>query len=207
MKIAIFTDVYTNGVGGIPVSIATEKHGLEKLGHTVYVFVPSLKAFSEKNVYRVPSVKAFKVNNVPFPAPASKIVDFVLKNFPEIREFDIIHSHYEAGCSIAGLKLGKILGIPTVQTMHGREDSGIEAMFPPGVRDFVAEVLTEAHRSSISHDKVIEKYDGKHADTRPRAKMWELMVAQANFADAVVCPSAHFLKKLKEKFNRAIILK
>ncbi len=198
MKIAIFTDVYTNGVGGIPVSIATEKHGLEKQGHLVYVFVPALDRFNEKNVFRVPSVNTFKVNNVPFPAPAAKIMEFILENYPEIKGFDIIHSHYEAGCSIAGLKLGKMLGIPTVQTMHGREDSGIEANFPPGIRDFVAEVLNEAHRSSISHDIKVKKFDGEYADTRPRAKMWELMIAQANFADAVVCPSMHFMKKLKE---------
>ncbi|MBR2586853.1 glycosyltransferase [Candidatus Saccharibacteria bacterium] len=197
MKIAIFTDVYTNGAGGIPVSIAREKRTLEAEGHLVYVFTPGVKKFREKNVFRVPSVKITRANGVPFPAPASIIVRFVLKNYPEVAKFDVIHTHWEAGCSIAGLKLGKKLGIPTVQTMHGREDSGIIASFHLGLRCLIAEVLTEVHRSAVPHRVKVKRGQGKHAKTFPQAKMWELMVAQANFADAVVCPSEHFSRKLK----------
>ena len=202
MKIAIFSDCYLDLTGGIKTSIDAQKLELEKRGHTVYIFTTGfphrtkkILELMNKHIYVVPSCKLFFYKLSPVSRRPKVIERWLLKNFPELKTFDIFYVHYEAGCSIAGLRLAKQLKIPSVQVMHGREDMGETHIIPYGLRTFVSIMLNWFHSWYLPHPKKI-KIDDYLADSLAKAKMWELMISHANFADLVLTPSEHFREKL-----------
>lgn len=202
MKIAFFSDCYLELTGGIVSSISAQKAALEKDGHTVVIFstgYPKTKAelqkLAKKNIYQVPSCKLFFYKLAPISRRPKIVERWILRHHPEIKDFDIFYVHYESGCSIAGLRLGKELGIPTVQVMHGREDMGEAYIIPFGFRTIVAKALNWFHSWYIPHPIEIPR-DNYLADTIAKAKMWTLMVNHANYADVILTPSAHFRDKL-----------
>ena len=202
MKIAIFSDCYLDLTGGITSSINAQKAALEKAGHNVYIFSTSYPKSIEvrqklaKNcIFPVPSCRLLFRGLAPVSRRPKIIEKWLLREHPEIKNFDIYYIHYESGCSIAGLILGKRLHIPTVQVMHGREDMGITNIIPFGFRTIVATLLNWFHSWYIPHPIKIHK-DNYLANTIAKAKMWTLMVNHANFADYIITPSHHFAKKL-----------
>ena len=120
---------------------------------------------------------------------------WLIDNHPELKDFDVFYVHYEAGCSIAGLRLARKLGIKSVQVMHGREDMGETNIIPWGLRTVVAWGLNWLHSWYLPHTKKVTR-DYRWADSIAKAKMWTMMVNHANYADKVVTPSEHFRKKL-----------
>lgn len=203
MKIALFTDSYLNVSGGIVTSIGAQKKALEALGHTVYLFssgYPRSRStkfrLKQQNIFIVPSCKVLFRGVAPVARRPRKVEKWVLKHCPEIKDFDVFHSHYEAGCSIAGIRLGRALGIPVVQTMHGREDMGLTSLIPFSLRTFVGASLNRFHAMYLPHTVKIKK-DDYLATTKAKAKMWTLMVNHANQADYVLTPSKHFKTKLE----------
>lgn len=202
MKIAFFSDCYLDLTGGIVSSINAQKTALEQNGHTVYIFttgyprsVKQLQELARQNIFQVPSCKLFFRKLTPVSRRPRIIEKWLLKTHPEIKDFDIFYIHYEAGCSIAGLRLGRKLQIPTVQVMHGREDTGEAGVILFGFRTIVATALNWFHSWCIPHPIRISR-DDFLADTIAKAKMWTLMINHANFADYVITPSAHFRDKL-----------
>lgn len=202
MKIAIFSDCYLDLTGGIVTNIDIEKTELELRGHEVCIFssayprdAKKLAELAKKHIFPVPSCKIFGRGAAPISRRPSIIEKWLLKNHPEIRDFDIFYVHYEAGCSIAGLRLARRLGIPSVQFMHGREDSAEELLIPFGLRTFVATMLSWFHSWYLPHPVHVHR-DDYLATTIARAKMWSLMVNHANYADLVITPSEQFTKKL-----------
>ena len=203
MKVAIFTDCYLDLTGGITTSINTQKAELECLGHTVYIFSSGfiknkeeLQELARQNIFQVPSCKLLFRGMAPVAHRPKTVEKWIMKNHPELKEFDVFYVHYEAGCSIAGLRLAKNLKIPSVQVMHGREDMGEAEIIPFGLRTIVAVLLNWFHSFYLPH-KIKVKKDQYLANSISKAKMWTLMVNHANFADQVVSPSNHFAKKLK----------
>ena len=203
MKIAIFSDCYLDLTGGIVSSINAQKHALEALGHEVAIFTTSypktpqeLKKYARDHIYVVPSCKYLIRGITPVSRKPKIIKNWLVKNHPELRDYDVFYIHYEAGCSIAGLHLGKQLKIPTIQVMHGREDMGVSTIIPRGFRTIVASALNWFHSWYLPHPIKVQR-DDYLADTTAKAKMWTMMVNHANYANYVVCPSHHFAKKLK----------
>lgn len=203
MKIAIFSDCYLDLTGGIVSSINAQKHALEQNGHEVAIFTTSypktpqeLKKYAKDHIYVVPSCKYLIRGATPVSRRPKIVEKWLLEHHPELRDYDVFYVHYEAGCSIAGLRLGKQLKIPTAQVMHGREDMGVSTIIPRGFRTIVATLLNWFHSWYLPHPTKIQK-DTYLADTTAKAKMWTMMVNHANYADYVACPSHHFAKKLK----------
>ena len=121
MKIAFFSDCYLDLTGGIKTSIDAQKVALEKNGHTVYIFSTGfpknnkeLKKLAEKNIFQVPSCRLFFRGLTPVSRRPKIIEKWLLKKYPEIKDFDVFYVHYEGGCSIAGLRLARRLKIPSV---------------------------------------------------------------------------------------------
>ena len=148
MKIAFFSDCYLDLTGGIVSSINAQKAALEQNGHTVYIFSSSypksheeLQKLAKTNIFPVPSCRLCFRGFTPVSRRPRIIEKWLLKTHPEIKDCDIFYVHYESGCSIAGLRLGKQLKIPTVQVMHGREDMGEAGIIPFGLRTIVACLL------------------------------------------------------------------
>lgn len=196
MKIAIFTDIYAPWAdGGIASSVKAQKDDLERLGHEVTVFCPGFDAH-EKSVVTVPSHKWLRVNGAVIAKRPGVVEDFVLKQKENFAEYDLVHVHYEASCSIAGVRLARRFGLPLVQTMHGREDMAIQINVSHPWKYIVASILSGWHSRYIKHMIKVKK-DKFQAPTRTRAKMWELMVNQAEVADVVLTPTNHFARKLE----------
>jgi len=203
MKIAFFSDCYLDLTGGIVTAINAEKAELKKRGHTVAVFSSAyprpkkeLTKLAKQHIYPVPSCKIFARGLTPISRRPKIVMDWLEKTHPELKDFDIFYIHYEAGCSIAALKLAKKYRIPAIQVMHGREDMGETNIIPRGFRTLVATILNFAHSLYLPHPIKIRP-DNYLANSRAKAKMWSLMVNHANAADLVLTPSEHFAKKLK----------
>ena len=202
MKIAIFSDCYLDLTGGIVSTINTEKTALEERGHLVTIFSSAyphtqtdIKKLANQQIFPVPSCRIFGRGLTPIARRPKIVENWLLKHHPELQEYDVFYIHYEAGCSIAGLRLARRLHIPSIQVMHGREDIGEEKLIPFGFRTFVATMLNWFHSWYLPHPVKIHR-DKYLATTIARAKMWTLMVNHANFADLVITPSEHFRQKL-----------
>lgn len=215
LHIAIFTDVFLGIPGGIPSSIRAQKTSLEALGHQVTIFCPGTQkdysnplnkfgADHDPDIILVPTTK-FLVNGAPFSKWTKYVTRFIEKKYPNLAEtFDLFHIHYEATTSMAGLLLAKKYGIKVVQTMHGREDMAIAINVPHPFKTLAATGINLIHRTTLkSIAKKSPKPDYQNteiknlAPTIARREMWQMMVRQANLADQVITPSAHFAKKLQ----------
>lgn len=197
MKIAVFTDIYLEVAGGISSSIMAQKKSLEKLGHTVVVFCPGSKQPKDNTIVVVPTCKYIRINDAPLARRPEVIEKFILEKYPDFKTFDVVHVHYEAGCGLTGMILARKFGLPLVITMHGREDMAIATNVPHPFKDFVGKTLNKLHAKYIPHSALVE-VDDEYADTLAKAKMWEMMVNHANYADLVLVPGMHFARKLKK---------
>ena len=177
MKIAFFSDCYLDLTGGIVTNINLEKAELERRGHTVYVFSSSyphdgkeIKDLAKKHIYPVPSCRFFGRGLTPIARRPGIIERWLQKNYPELQDFDIFYVHYEAGCSIAGLRLAKKFKIPSIQVMHGREDMGEATLIPFGLRTIVATLLNWFHSWYLPHSVKVKR-DNYLATTIAKAKI------------------------------------
>ena len=105
---------------------------------------------------------------------------------------------------MAGLLLAKKYGIKVIQTMHGREDMAIAINVPHPFKTLAATGINLIHRTTlkpIAKKSLKPDYQNTEiknlAPTIARRQMWQMMVRQANLADQVITPSAHFAKKLQ----------
>lgn len=214
-RIAIFTDVFLGIPGGIPSSIRAQKTALVSLGHQVTIFCPGTQqdfenplsqfgANHDPNIILVPTAK-FLVNGAPFSKWTKYVTRFIEQKYPNLAEtFDLFHVHYEATTSMAGLLLAKKYGIKVIQTMHGREDMAIAINVPHPFKTLAATGINLIHRTTlkpIAKKSLKPDYQNTEiknlAPTIARRQMWQMMVRQANLADQVITPSAHFAKKLQ----------
>ena len=215
LRIAIFTDVFLGIPGGIPSSIRAQKTALESLGHQVTIFCPGTQqdfenplsqfgANHDPNIILVPTAK-FLVNGAPFSKWTKYVTRFIEQKYPNLAEtFDLFHVHYEATTSMAGLLLAKKYGIKVIQTMHGREDMAIAINVPHPFKTLAATGINLIHRTTlkpIAKKSLKPDYQNTEfkylAPTIARRHLWQMMVRQANLADQVITPSAHFAKKLQ----------
>lgn len=196
MKIAIFTDIYAPwGNGGIASSIKAQKTELEKMGHEVVLFCPGFDA-KESGVVNVPSHKKIRISDSVIAKRPSLVEEFVLEKYPNFDEFDVVHVHYEASCSIAGVRLAHRFNLPLVQTQHGREDMAISVNMPHPIKLLTATALDTMHGICLPHTIKVRR-DRFQAPTFTRAKMWSLVVNHAEQADIVITPSDHFAQKIE----------
>lgn len=204
MRIALFTDIYLDIPGGIPSSIKAQKSALQKLGHKITIFCPGDKTNNtEKDLYIVPTHRLLRPNQAPLAKRPKKILHSIKKEYPVFSDyFDLVHVHYEASCSIAGAKLAKEHKLRLIQTMHGREDIAINTNLPAPTKYLVAKLLNTMHSISLgrlsSKTERPPKKDSFLIKNSVCQNMWQLMVRQANLADAVISPSVHFAKNLKQ---------
>lgn len=203
MRIALFTDIYLDIPGGIPSSIKAQKSALQKLGHKITIFCPGDQTNNtKKDLYIVPTHRLLQPNQAPLAKRPEKILRSIKQEYPVFSDyFDLVHVHYEASCSIAGVKLAKEYKLKLIQTMHGREDIAINTNLPAPTKYLVAKLLNIMHSISLgrlsSKAERLPRKDSFLIKNSVCQNMWQLMVRQANLADAVISPSDHFAKNLK----------
>ena len=171
----------------------------------------------DPNIILVPTAK-FLVNGAPFSKWTKYVTRFIEQKYPNLAEtFDLFHVHYEATTSMAGLLLAKKYGIKVIQTMHGREDMAIAINVPHPFKTLAATGINLIHRTTLKpiakksprpdyqnpEPKKSPSLNYQNAEiknlapTIARREMWQMMTRQANLADQVITPSAHFAKKLQ----------
>ncbi len=187
------TDYYLPTLGGVQTVIKAHKEALEHAGHEVFVFAPLAEPSADPHIVRLPTARGFAPDGYPFtwtPTAAAK----ALRDGLSARGIEIVHVHTEMFAALAGFDAARALGIPIVQTMHGRIDVYTRSVLPlPSV---TTALLAAMHRRRLSHGRARIDSTAAYAKTRMAQRMWRLMVSQANHADQVIVPSAHFAAKL-----------
>lgn len=187
------TDYYLPTLGGVQTVIKAHREMLEAAGHEVVVFTPLAAPSFDPQVVRLPSARGFAPDGYPFtwtPGAAARTLTAALT----ARDVDVVHVHTEMFAALAGFEAARALGLPVVQTMHGRIDVYTRSVLPlPSVTTVL---LAGLHRRYLSHDRARIDGSAPYTRTRTARRMWRLMVSQANHADHVIVPSAHFARKL-----------
>lgn len=118
MNIGIFTDTYFPQVSGVATSIQTLKNGLEKQGHSVFIFTTTdphtPKDAIEPNIFRFSSV--------PFVSFTDRRVAvrgiFQARKIAKKLDLDIVHTQTEFSMGWIGKYVAYGLKIPQVHTYH-----------------------------------------------------------------------------------------
>lgn len=196
MRIAIFTDYYLPTLGGVQTLVKSHKESLEAAGHEVTLFCPLHAESEDQTIVRLPTSRHFKPDGFPFTWPPSTAIAFAKEALIE-RNIEIVHAHSEMVASIAGLIAAKDLGVPAVQTMHGRLDVYSPSVLP--LAPVTTLILSTLHNHHIPHARKKSIHKAEYTKTVIARRMWRLMLGQANYADHVIVPSHHFGSKFKEQ--------
>ena len=189
------TDYYLPTLGGVQTLVKAHKEALEQAGHQVTVFCPQHRnsQLPDPTVVALPTSGVFRPDGYPFTWSPQETTTFLAEQFTA-RSVDVVHVHSEMVAALGGLLAARQLGIPSVQTMHGRVDVYTKNVLP--LPELSTRFLARIHHKRIPHSGAAVQ-DSQHYTATPLARrMWRLMVAQANFADQVIVPSQHFADKL-----------
>ena len=143
LRVAMFTNNYLPFIGGVPISIARLRKGLESLGDAILIVCPRYRdqPREETNVVRVPSLlsmgedREFRLANI-----------FLARIRRQVRAFkpDIIHLHHPIWLGSLGLFVARRLKVPAVYTYHTRLEHYAHFVPLPG----------NLFRNLISHELV-----------------------------------------------------
>lgn len=186
MNIGIFTDTYYPEINGVANSTYELKKGLERLGHTVYIFTVSNPAAprNEEGVYRIASV--------PFPMLRERRIGCTVSKVwkRRIRKFhlDVIHTQTEFMMGHLGRKLADWLKIPHIHTYHTIYEDYLSYLHMPD-RQCFRRVAQRFSRICCNHaDEIIV----------PTGKVRELLKQYGVKKEVHVIPSGISLNKFSE---------
>ena len=122
LTIAMFTNNYLPFIGGVPLSIARLKEGLEKKGHTVFIFAPDYSTkgadVEENGIIRFSPLFYYRKSDLI--VPVSNIFSSkIQREFQKINP-DIVHVHHPFWLGSVGKKLAEKFNKPIVFTYHTR---------------------------------------------------------------------------------------
>ena len=189
------TDYYLPTLGGIQTSIKAQKEELEKAGHRVTVLCPLHEPSPDPTTIRLPTFKYIRPDNYPLAGTGKKVIAATKSELQKLGNVDIVHVHSDMAAGVSGLLAAKELGIPAVQTMHGREDMYAQKILP--FPELTSIIPARMHNKYISHHEAVIDLKEPNAQTRTAQRMWRLMVSHANYANHVIVPSNHFANKLQ----------
>lgn len=139
MRIAMFSNTYLPFTGGVPISVARLKRGLEARGHEVLLVCPAYgPAEAEDGVLRVPTLfgagEMVRIANPLHPRTWRRVRDFAP---------DVIHLHHPFWLGSLGLHMARSLKVPAVFTYHTRLEQFAHMVPLPGAvfRNVVAHWL------------------------------------------------------------------
>lgn len=193
MHIAMVTDYYLPTLGGVQTAIKAAKESLEQLGHQVTIFCPLLHKSDDPTIVALPISKVFRPDGFPFTWPPREATALLREEF-SARNVDVVHVHSEVFAALAGIKAAHLLGLPLVQSMHGRIDVYTAKVLPLPL--LTTAVFAALHRHHLPHTSLPAHPDSPYLRTASGRRMWRVMLNQANAADVVIVPSEHFAGKL-----------
>jgi len=188
------TDYYLPTLGGVQTVIKAHRESLESAGHEVFVFSPLQDQSADPAVIRLPTARGFAPDGYPFAWPLATSAALLRTQLRELR-IDVVHVHTEMFAALAAYRAADELGLPVVQTMHGRIDVYTRSVLP--VPTISTLLLAGLHRRGLGGHGPRVPGGTTYTATAMARRMWRLMVAQANRAAEVIVPSAHFADKLR----------
>lgn len=157
MNIAIFTNNYLPNPYGVTGSIESFRKGLEKEGHTVYVFAPEWKGYQDDNprVFRYPAIMTNIKIKFPIPVLFSRKMDRILERL----DLDIIHSQHPNLLGSVAAKWARRKKIPLVFTWHTLYDKYVG--FVPFIPEKLASkwIIKKAAKYANKADGVVVPTD------------------------------------------------
>lgn len=192
MRIALVTDYYLPTLGGVQTVVKAHREELEALGHEVTVFTPLQNPSDDSAIVALPTAP-FAPDGYPLVWPPAKTIALLRAEFAA-RRIDVVHIHTEMIGAVSAFRAARELGLPIVQTMHGRIDVYMRSVLP--LPSLTTIPLAWLHRRYVPHTGVRIEATDRYTQTRLARRMWRLMVSQANQADGVIVPSQHFADKL-----------
>ncbi len=155
LKIGIFTECYHPVLNGVVVSIETFRQALEKRGFEFFIFTTQCPGYHEKNA----RVRRFN-SMIPFPSKGGRYPiawpQIARLQAPRIApsNLDLIHSQHLLGIGHLGLKVGRILKIPTILTYHTLLAEYTH--YAPGIGAILKWYLIHASREiSNQYDRIV----------------------------------------------------
>lgn len=201
MNIGIFTDTYYPEVNGVANSVYQLKAGLERLGHTVYVFTvthPDADEAHEDHVIRLASVPFLFLKERRVAAP----LVYTWKRRIEALHLDIIHTQTEFGMGHLGRKTAQYLGIPHIHTYHTIYEDYTHYLKIPGneklkgiVRSFSRHCCEHADQVIVPTEKV-RKLLNSYQITTPMSVI-PTGIPMAKFAAV----EAEHVEAMREKYH------
>ena len=188
------TDYYLPTLGGVQTVIKAHREELERAGHEVTVFAPLTDDPADPHLERLPTARGFAPDGYPFTWSPAAAEEMLRRRLPAIGA-EVVHVHTEMFAATAAYRAAHALGLPLVQTMHGRIDVYPRSVLP--IPSVTTALLTAMHRRQLPHDATRIDPAMPYTRTRQARRMWRLMVSQADRADHVIVPSDHFAAKLR----------
>jgi 1,2-diacylglycerol 3-alpha-glucosyltransferase len=117
VKILFLSDVYFPRINGVSTSIRTFVGELQSLGHEVHLIAPDYGVATDDEdwIRRVPARSIYF-------DPEDKLMKYgvALESLMQLRseDYDLIHIHTPFVAHYLGLRLARLLGVPSVETYH-----------------------------------------------------------------------------------------
>lgn len=194
VHIAMFMDYHPATLGGVQTAVASLRHGLERAGHRVTLFVapqPGIAPDPDEGVVELAPLAGAVVNGFPMVLPTARNAALIDAAFAARGPIDLVHTHTTYGVAIAGMRAARRHRIPLVHTAQSRDDAFIEHTAPAPLLSALA--LRTLHGRFVSHPSRMPRT----AESRAARHAWHTIVGQAQAADRVIAPTEHFARLLR----------
>ena len=198
MRIGLFTDYYSPGVGGTESSVRNYAKALENKGHKVTIICPSYPGHTDTNanIVRLNSAKKLSVNGQP-------IVFASARNKKTVNELnlDIVHAHTGFGVGQLAAWYAVKHDVPFFWTYHLNTVAWMRANYkrivsPIGAASLLAVSTVRTRRLGLKNR------------ARPAAKtklhherwMWKDLMLLAPYTKKVFVPSVHLIEEAKQLY-------
>lgn len=160
MHIAFFTDTYKPTVNGVVTSVALFAQQLRSQGHTVWIFGPATKKFTEPFFY---SFTSFSLPIYPDFRVGMPFSTKLFKQFHNV-PFDVVHCHTPGPVGLLGLVFSQRRKIPRVLTYHTLISAYGKYYLPryvPGLQSLVTgidKLFSNHFQAVVAPTTTIKKY-------------------------------------------------
>jgi len=189
MRILFLVDYALHTSGGVLTSVNAQIDELSRQGHDVITLCPAQDTVAgtmQDGVYHLPSVPFVRPNGFAMISPFRVTMRYLENIVASYVPFDIVHCHTDQLLSHLAAPLAQRLGIPLVQSMHGRDDVFFESSVKlPAVTSTVVAAFDRLR----TKQKPTLKNTGDMS--RTAKNMWGIMMSRCDVADAVTIPSTH----------------
>jgi 1,2-diacylglycerol 3-alpha-glucosyltransferase len=185
VRIALFTNNYLPFCGGVTISVATLRRGLEARGHEAWVFAPRFAGAAEETgrVVRYPSLPAPTYPEFSLAVPFSPRIGRLVRGLA----FDVFHAHHPFLLGPSARRLARAARRPIVFTYHTRYDK--YAHYVPLQRALVeAAAVQLSTRFAARADAVIAPSAVIREELRARGVRAAIAVVPTGVDLAQFCP-------------------